>query len=124
MNGNPLLFVYGTLKRGRHNHGLLRQLGAEFVCEAQTSERFPLVVEGLPYLLDQPGVGYHVNGEIFRLDECGFSFVDRLEGHPDWYRRRQIDLTGEDGEQYSAWAYFLLNPEGLELLPPVKRYQN
>ena len=28
----PLVFVYGTLKRGFHNHRVMRQAGGEFVC--------------------------------------------------------------------------------------------
>lgn len=120
---HPLVFVYGTLKRGFHNHGLMRQIGAQFVCPGTTVEEFPLVVHGLPYLLDLPGEGYRVDGEIYRVTDDGFALLDRLEQHPRWYRRRVISVKGDGGEAYEAWAYFLLDPDGLELLSPVERYQ-
>lgn len=89
---HQLVFVYGTLKRGFHNHWLMRQICAEFVSEARTADAFPLVVRGLPYLLDLPGEGYRVEGEIYRVSEPGFQLLDRLERHPDWYRRRLLQL--------------------------------
>jgi gamma-glutamylaminecyclotransferase len=123
MNNEPLVFVYGTLKRGKFNHAILLELGAEFICRATTCEAYPLVVEGLPFLLDSAGNGFPVAGEIFRLDGCGLSFVDRLERHPDWYRRREIDLTGDDGKHYRAWAYFhQRHPGGLTSLQMIAEY--
>lgn len=120
----PLVFVYGTLKRGYHNHHLMQQIGAEFVCAGRTIERFPLVVHGLPYLLDLPETGHQVEGEIYRVSREGFVALDHLEGHPDWYRRRLIPVVAEDGDTYESWAYFLLErADDLADLPAVARYR-
>lgn len=51
------IFVYGSLKEGYHNHYLLEN--AEFICEAITKEKYPMVnIEGdFPYLLNKQGQG-------------------------------------------------------------------
>lgn len=104
----PLVFVYGTLKRGFGNHRVMLLAGGHFVCEGKTLEHLPLIQRGLPYLLDQPGRGRQVEGEIFRIpDRSGWRHLDLLEGHPDFYRRRLTDILGSDGETYEAWTYFL-----------------
>lgn len=105
---HPLVFVYGTLKRGFGNHRVMQMAGGQFVCEGKTAYRLPLIQRGLPFLLDQPGRGHHVEGEIYRVpDEAGWRRLDRLEGHPDFYRRKLTDIVGDDGETYEAWTYFL-----------------
>lgn len=57
------VFVYGTLKRSGPSYYMLENSEngkADFVCEAQTVELFPLVVTTkylIPFLLDQNGTG-------------------------------------------------------------------
>ena len=56
------VFVYGTLMRGRPNHGLLTSNGAiaNFYGEGVTIENWPLVVATscfIPFLLDARGSG-------------------------------------------------------------------
>lgn len=121
---HPLVFVYGTLKRGFHNHPVMQRAGGEFVCHGATVEHYPLVVDGLPYLLDAPGQGHPVEGEIYRVDSAeGWRVLDRLEGHPVFYERRVADIAGEDGETYAAWIYFLARlDKRLAALPPVHAY--
>ena len=81
-----------------HNHGLLQRIGAEFIGTGRTAEKFPLVVDGLPYLLGSPGKGHLVEGEIYRVNSAeGWSALDRLEG-PRFYERRLTDIVGDDQE--------------------------
>ena len=91
------LFVYGTLMRGERNHRLLAE--AEFVGEARTVAGFTMIDLGA-----FPGVVAHgegvVVGELFRVDAETLLAVDRLEGHPRFYRRTEIELAG--GGRYRA----------------------
>lgn len=63
------LFVYGTLKQGFHNHHILENV--EFICEATTKERYPMVniEKCFLYLINAKGYGKNVQGEVYRMDE-------------------------------------------------------
>jgi len=111
-----LVFVYGTLKRGFPNHDLLRR--ARAAGEARTRERFPLAVVGswfVPALLDRPGEGHCVRGELYAVDPPTLAALDELEGvgEPDGYDRRRIEVEREpDGETLTAEVYFKREPLG------------
>jgi len=86
------VFVYGTLKRGHSNHN--HYLGqARFVGAARTE---PLYV--MRSLGGFPGVTRGgttaVTGEIFEVTNAELANLDRLEGHPDFYRRQLISVSG------------------------------
>jgi gamma-glutamylcyclotransferase (GGCT)/AIG2-like uncharacterized protein YtfP len=111
---NFLVAVYGTLKRGYGNHALLH--GADFIAEAYTEDKYPLVVHGsgLPFLVDKPGVGKNVKVEVYLVDKDTLEALDMLEGHPDWYERKQKNVlcTGLSGDGFdyhnailSPWIY-------------------
>lgn len=57
--------------------------------------RYPLYLLGprfLPWLIDAPGEGYNVVGQVFDMDAAGLRRVDELEGvgEPHWYRRGSV----------------------------------
>ena len=66
------VFVYGTLKTGQPNHYLLEaeSNGKRELCAIGKSvTKYPLVVASrynIPYVLDHPGHGHHIKGEIWR----------------------------------------------------------
>ncbi len=119
MSSPDLCFVYGTLRRGFGNHRIMQRAGGRFFGDAVTRTPFPLVVDGLPYLLERPGEGFPVEGELYRIPEYGWEDLDRLEGHPHFYRRRvESFLVG--GEVVQAWVYFLSRDDGyLSQLNPM-----
>ena len=89
-----LVFVYGTLKKGFPNHARFLDR-AHLVGEFQTAEAFPLVLNGerrSPCLIDRPGVGKPVQGEVYAVDADTLAALDRLERTtaPDGYHRRTI----------------------------------
>ncbi len=94
------VFVYGTLRRGEGNHELLAR--AEFLGFSRTEAAYTLYDLGA-----YPGVVVGgadvVHGELYRVDGATLAALDRLEEHPDYYRRETIVLN--DGAQ--AWIYLL-----------------
>ncbi len=108
---NTLIFVFGTLKQGFCNHAVNRgeRFGGRFV----TCLPHPLYIVGalyLPWLLDRPGQGLSVVGEVYRVDEDALAEMDRLEriDTPGWYERRRIAVRAESGggETIEPWVYF------------------
>jgi gamma-glutamylcyclotransferase (GGCT)/AIG2-like uncharacterized protein YtfP len=102
---SALLFAYGSLKRGEVNYPVALQAGARFCGLGRTLEPFPLD-QGLRWLrlIDCPGVGQRVNGELFRVQtEQGWRVLDDFEGHPHGYRRRRVRVV--DGAQRLVWAW-------------------
>jgi len=102
---DSLVGVYGTLKTGQHNnHYLSDSLSLGL---ARTSDEYPLIISGLPYLIDEAGVGFNVEVEVFSVNEKTLGRLDRLEGHPTWYRRQRTLVKMEDsGDILSVWIYF------------------
>ena len=98
---SALLFVYGSLKRGRANHHQL--LAAEYLALARTASSFALrVVDGYPALV--PG-SRAILGELYRIAESALPALDDFEGAG--YVRREIEL--DDGQR--AIAYLSSLPE-------------
>lgn len=110
------LFVYGTLKQGCHNNTLLSR--ARFVGEAQTCRPRVMMDGGIPFLVKAEKYldarldlnwASRVKGHIFEIDEYELADCDRLESHPNWYRR-EIDYFTLGCQMVSAYVYYL-NPD-------------
>ncbi|XP_053272841.1 gamma-glutamylaminecyclotransferase isoform X1 [Pleuronectes platessa] len=106
------VFVYGTLKKGQPNYHRMFDAAngkTEFVASALTAERYPLVIAGklnIPFLLNLPGRGHRVHGEIYEVDDKMLRFLDDFETVPSMYQRTlvQVEVTewarraeGEEG---------------------------
>lgn len=105
------VFVYGTLLAGEGNHRLLAS--AQLVGEARTEPAFEL--RDLGYFPGLVRGGQHaVFGEIYAVDAETLAALDRLEGHPRFYRRTRIALA--DGTQVET---YLLTPEQVEGRPVI-----
>lgn len=123
---HTLIFVYGTLKQGFRNYPINDgvRVSSESGSEFETVERFPLYLVGprrLPWLVDRPGHGHHVIGELYDVDPAALAKLDALEqiDQPGWYVRRDLLIrprTSSDGEisgkTVAAQVYFGL-PERL-----------
>jgi gamma-glutamylaminecyclotransferase len=100
------VFVYGTLKRGGPWNHLLSD--CEFVGSGKTVSRYPMIIDGIPYLLDEVG-GHQVQGELFNVTTPVLRALDALEQHPYWYRRKDKTVSVA-GNLHQAYIYFL-NPD-------------
>ncbi|XP_018393960.1 PREDICTED: putative gamma-glutamylcyclotransferase CG2811 isoform X2 [Cyphomyrmex costatus] len=120
------IFVYGTLKRGEPNHGLIKDTAngyAKFLGLGRTTVQYPLVIAtkyNIPMLLKKPNTGNYVFGEIYDVDSNMMERLDELEEHPKFYVRTEetVLLTSEASlkpgktfeevsESTKAWVYFL-----------------
>ena len=105
------LAVYGTLRYGFGNHGLIKD--ADFIGYAYTANKMRLCINGLPYMIrGKHKDGRNVECELYSVDNETLSRVDQLEGHPTFYRRDLIafkldsSITGHGGN-ISAACYMV-----------------
>lgn len=97
------LFAYGTLRKGRSNHGYLSN--STYVGNFITSCDFSLIISNLPFLVKRRSKS-GVRGEVYKIDSNTLKNIDRLEGVPDFYNREVITVINEEtGETLEAYAY-------------------
>lgn len=92
-----LVFVYGTLKRGHHNHRILGPT-PNFVGNAITNTKYKMLDAGFPVLLDITAgeTGHFVEGEVYDVDAITAKRLDQLEGKGRMYNRvRKYVRMGE-----------------------------
>jgi len=111
LNECNLAFVYGTLKQGFGNSLIFERHEAECLGPAVTEEEYLLVYSGCPMIYHEDDLGdediptHKVRGDLWVIpNETCFLQLDRLEGHPDFYTRRIIEVL-HDGEIKRAWCY-------------------
>jgi gamma-glutamylaminecyclotransferase len=71
------LFAVGTLKRS-----FAALEGSQYLGKYRSVKRFPLLIAGpwyAPMLLNQPGLGRRIIGELYELDDAILTRIDPLE---------------------------------------------
>ncbi len=98
-----LVFVYGSLMGGFHNHDLLR--GSIFMGAATLPGKFQMIsCGGFPMVVHDEDGG-PVKGELWSVPNSTIPRLDRLEGHPHFYKRDTYPVVTENQESHLAWAY-------------------
>jgi gamma-glutamylaminecyclotransferase len=99
------VFAYGTLKSGKYFHN--EYLGGDksnFLGTAKASLDYSMYIDGLPHLVKE-STDKPVQGELYEVDEAVLASLDKLEGHPVYYRREIIEVFDDQNERKLAWAY-------------------
>ncbi len=103
MEQKNLIFVYGSLRQGHGNHHLLE--GAYCYGTGTTVDKYAMyVVSGYPYVTSSE-TRYPIVGELYAIDDERLETLDRMEGHPRYYVRRETAVVVEN-KGYMAWMYF------------------
>jgi gamma-glutamylcyclotransferase (GGCT)/AIG2-like uncharacterized protein YtfP len=88
------VFVYGTLKRGFPNHGVLE--GARFIGPAFTVGKFHMRCCGFPIVFKGQETA-QVTGELYYVPSPAIMHkLDRLEGVPQMYLRETVEVVCGD----------------------------
>ena len=83
------VFVYGTLKSGHYNNGLLRT--SKLLESGIKTIPFKMISLGaFPALVPDEEL-HEIVGEIYEVDEYTMENLDRLEGFPMFYSKTKID---------------------------------
>lgn len=111
------LAVYGTLKRPYGNHALIRDANLPFVMEAVTKDAsFAMLGGGFPYVHEgYDGQGEQICVELYSWETLtSIRNIDRLEGHPSWYCRKEFPFITSSGEEVTAWMYVQPHKEDIQ----------
>ena len=112
-----LVFVYGTLRRGEANAGLLRD--AECISE-KAYMRGGLYDTGCGYPALTLSGQQCVQGEVYRVDAPTLKKLDELEdyyakGDPrNLYERVSVAVHSDQGDM-QVWTYIFLEEKALQL---------
>ena len=106
-----LVFVFGTLKEGFPNFHVNQ--GERLPGVFATALAFPLYLVGSrnsPWMIDSPGQGHPVAGQVFRVSDAVLAQMDLLErvAEPDGYHRALIEVAAKSTSTVStvqAFAY-------------------
>jgi len=103
--------VYGTLKRGHSNHGVIIASGASFVMATTTTNKMIMYDGPYPKVVDRsaPYTGSRIHVEIWKVER--FDRLDALEGHPNHFRRGVQSFTGM---KELCWMYKYRLPINVE----------
>ena len=119
-----LIAVYGTLRKGFGNHGLLSD--ARLLDSGITIDQYAMVCEGIPYVAS----GHREDGnnlavEVYAVNDETLKEVDRLENHPEWYQRKEIKVKLDNGVIATAWLYFndTVDVEGMRFYGDFANYR-
>ena len=111
---NPIVFVYGTLRKGFGNHSLLQD--AEFISIGKTKHRYCMTASGCPFVSEHTKMT-RILGELYRIKTVeDWHHLDRLESHPTWYVRKQVEIEVEGGKYVKAWLYFNEESQGQQVI--------
>lgn len=94
------VFIYGTLKQNRGNSWLMTD--AKYLGECTTVGNYSLYVQGLPFLVE--GEGPTVKGELYEVNDFVMNYLDKFEGHPNFYKRSPITVL-KNNKKVKAETY-------------------
>jgi gamma-glutamylcyclotransferase (GGCT)/AIG2-like uncharacterized protein YtfP len=99
--GSIAVFVYGTLRRGGSNHAWLA--GSHYGGEGRLPGARLYDLGPFPMAIVTPETAAEsIEGELWWVDAAVLTRLDRLEGHPRLYERRQLPLA------CGRWAWVYL----------------
>ena len=90
-NDPDLLFVYGTLKRGLTNHGMLQ--AAPFLEEVWLDGLNLHDLGPFPMAIASGDRSHRLHGELYAVPPAQLQALDRFEGAPRLYRRQAEPLA-------------------------------
>jgi len=119
----PLLFAYGSMKKGFRNHYRLEN--DKFIGRAKTKKKYciyPAPSYNYPYGIENDHK-WQLKGELYELTNTPIETIDEFEGSPAYYYRTMIKAVCNDKE-YDAYIYFKsdTNPNNVEYDIPLDEW--
>lgn len=101
-----LVAVYGSLRKGLHNHALLHNADFKGTAVANGFKMFSM--GSFPFITHQDATEQDtIQIEVYAVTPEEMRNLDRLEGFPSFYNRELIDTP-----YGKAWIYYIDNERG------------
>ena len=117
------VFVYGSLKRGFGNHGLLES--SKYIGTTETvfpNFRMHSLLGSFPAVTSCTNDGFAIMGELYEVNLHTLNALDKLEGNGTMYTRRLVSVYNDNGDVVEAWMYLM--PEDDKLINNNIVYRN
>jgi gamma-glutamylaminecyclotransferase len=108
INKTNFVAAYGTLRRGWGNSRLIDK-GDNLIGTGKTVNKYKMYSAGIPFVTKEPHT--HITVDVWKVEEDNIPALDRLEGHPTWYKREIVPVK-VDNNIYECWLYFNDTPRG------------
>lgn len=110
--GITKLFVYGSLKSGFSNNDIIRKLGRK-IGDVETVEKYPMFSNKssfieYPYLINEPGNGRIIKGELWELHHTKLKYLDEFESK--LYKKIKIIVSDKDNKKINCLVYVKVKP--------------
>lgn len=104
------IFVYGTLQRGLSNSSYIESNEIEWMESAIAEGEIYMVKNArYPAATFQDNCNSTITGELYSIKPECIEYViqkcDHLEGHPSYYKRKEIEVVDSYGETHAAYSY-------------------
>ena len=117
------LFVYGSLKKGFDNNGILGK--ATYISKAVTVRKFALYKSddgAYPYLVKNKSLN-NISGELFKIKRKDLMLnIDIFEGSPDFYIKEAITVKTRSGNR-RAFTYFYVDTKNHNKKIPISEWK-
>lgn len=117
MRDKNLVAVYGSLLKGLGNHGVMQHAQGDLIASGTISDfgLYPYCRTAYPCIAELEDGIVHV--EVYEVNDSGLRVLDMLEGYPDFYNRKKVNVTAN--KVYTdVWVYYHEElDQDLELIP-------
>lgn len=112
-----IVFVYGSLRKGCHNHFYLEK--SEYIGTFRLNGfRLLKLCSSYPTAIRTNNVNDEITVEVYEISDETLNTLDRLEGHPNsnLFYRQEVNLMKPDKlNEYKGWIYYCTDEEVLSI---------
>lgn len=94
------VFVYGTLKQGEVNHGVMKSANGTFVATAKLPGYYMVNTPWYPFAAKSDDKSDCIEGELYEVPMEKLHILDTLEGYPQLYDRDTVNINDLDAFIY------------------------
>ena len=109
------VFVYGTLKKGEANYGVMTSAEGKFITEAKLPGYYMVNTPWYPFAAKSDNDDDYIEGELYKVPAEKLRILDTLEGYPQLYDRDMVSIKDLE-------AFIYVNRNKTEMDSYEKKY--